>query len=86
MFGAERGAGRKAYKGGIKRKMVTLKENYFHHLVNDNICICKIGDEVEPMWGMDCILLTTEQINALLNGDCIWFTNEEYATVLRMEK
>lgn len=65
---------------------VKLEEKFFDRLEgDDNIRICKIGDRVDPMWGMSCVLLTTEQIKALLNGDCVWFTNEEYATVLRAE-
>lgn len=62
-----------------------LKENHFDSLEGGIIRICKIGDEVDTMWGMSCVLLTTGQIKALLNGDCVWFTDGEYATVLRAE-
>lgn len=70
----------------MMKKLVKLEERHFSHLKDDNIQICKIGDEVSPMWGMSCVLLSKEQIKALLNGDCVWFTDEEYATVLRAEK
>lgn len=67
----------------MKRELVTLKESRFSLLPDDDICVCKIGDEVSPMWGMSCVLLSKDQIAGLLNGDCIWLTDGEYATVLR---
>lgn len=70
----------------MKRKLVTLVESNFSRLEGDDIHICKIGGEVNPMWGMSCILLSKEQIDALLNGDCVWLTDGEYATVLRAEQ
>lgn len=70
----------------MKQKLVTLVESHFSRLEGDDIHICKIGDGVNPMWGMNCVLLSKEQINALLNGDCVWLTDGEYATVLRAEQ
>lgn len=63
--------------------LIPLKESYFSLLPGDEIRVCKIGDEVSPMWGMNCVLLSRDQIAGLLNGDCIWLTEGEYATVLR---
>lgn len=70
----------------MKGKLVTLEESDFSRLEGGYIHICKIGGEVDPMWGMNCILLSKEQINALLNGACVWLTDGEYATVLRAEQ
>lgn len=70
----------------MERELITLVESDFSRLKGDDIHICKIGGEVDPMWGMNCILLSKEQINALLDGDCVWLTDGEYATVLRAEQ
>lgn len=43
------------------------------------------NQEVDPMYGIDAVKITAEDIESLKSGKCLYFTDGEYATILYYE-
>ena len=59
-----------------------IKDNEDYNMITG---LVDRDQEVDPMYGIDTVKITAEDIESLKSGKCLYFTDGEYATVLYYE-
>lgn len=48
--------------------------------------VCEYGQSIDPWYGLECVEISEEQVEALKQGKVLYYDDEEYATVIRLEE
>lgn len=63
---------------------VRLTKDWFH---NPAKCeIRRYGQFIDPLYGLEAVEISEEQVEALKQGKVLYFEDGEYATVIRLEE